>query len=128
MRHEKVDPVYRRQPFQSGPCPALFSKAKNIDFREAESAEQGFRLIAEQKPDLILLDIQMAGLNGFEMLVILQQNPETSDIPVIAMSGNALPADVEKGLSLGFAEYVTKPIDIDNLRMILRRILDKQPA
>jgi PAS domain S-box-containing protein len=107
---------------------SLLSKEKNIDFREAESAEQGFRLIAEQKPDLILLDIQMAGLNGFEMLVILQQNPETSDIPVIAMSGNALPADVGKGLSMGFAEYVTKPIDIDNLRMILRRILDKQPA
>lgn len=103
---------------------SLLGKETNIDFRETESAEQGLRLIEEQKPDLILLDIHMAGMNGFEMFDELQKNPETRDIPVIAMSGNALPADIDRAIAMGFAEYITKPIDVGNFKKILRRILN----
>ena len=80
-------------------------------------------MAVEQKPDLILLDINLPEMDGFEVLRRLQAMPETRDIPVIAVTAAAMPTEVERGLQAGFKEYITKPIDITNvLRAIDRQI------
>jgi signal transduction histidine kinase/ActR/RegA family two-component response regulator len=64
-------------------------------------------------PDIILMDINLPGISGIEAMKILQAGPVTQHIPIIALSANAMPADVEKGLKAGFFRYITKPIKVD---------------
>jgi CheY-like chemotaxis protein len=63
-------------------------------------------------PDVILMDINLPGIDGTAALRLLAAAPETRDIPVIAISANALPRDIEKGLEAGFFRYLTKPIKV----------------
>jgi CheY-like chemotaxis protein len=78
-----------------------------------------------QRPDLILLDIQLPGIDGYEVLRRLRSEDGTRDIPVIAISANAMPADVERGISAGFDNYLTKPIDQRVLVAALQRVLPR---
>jgi CheY-like chemotaxis protein len=64
---------------------------------------------------VILMDINLPGINGFEALKTLRSDPATEHIPVIAVSANAMPLDVERGLKAGFARYLTKPIRVNEL-------------
>ena len=89
----------------------------------ARTAELGLDLARTHHPDLILLDINLPGMNGFEALRQLQDDPFTSDIPVIAVSANAMERDVKKGLNAGFTDYLTKPLDIPKLLALLDAIL-----
>ena len=59
------------------------------------------------------MDINLPGINGFEALKILRSDPATAHIPVIAISANAMPRDIEKGLEAGFFRYITKPIKVN---------------
>lgn len=71
------------------------------------------------KPDLILLDISLPGMDGYEILEIMRANPETRHIPIVALSANAMAEDIARGKNLGFNDYLTKPIDVVELiRMI----------
>jgi CheY-like chemotaxis protein len=72
-------------------------------------------LALDNQPDVILLDINLPGISGFEALDILRADPETAHIPVVALSANAMPRDVEKGLRAGFFHYLTKPIKLNEL-------------
>jgi len=83
----------------------------------------GLELVAEHQPDLILLDINLPGMNGFEVLKHLKQNEKTQAIPVIAISANAMPQDIQKALSAGFTHYVTKPIDIEKILSVVEEAL-----
>jgi CheY-like chemotaxis protein len=62
---------------------------------------------------VILMDINLPGINGFEALRILRLDPATAEIPVIAISANAMPRDIARGLEAGFFRYITKPIKIN---------------
>ena len=64
-------------------------------------------------PDVILMDINLPGISGIEALKILRADPATAHIPVIALSANAVPRDIEKGLEAGFFRYLTKPIRVN---------------
>ena len=66
-------------------------------------------------PELILMDINLPGINGFAALKILRKDPATAHIPVLALSANAMPRDIEKGLEAGFLRYLTKPINVIEL-------------
>jgi CheY-like chemotaxis protein len=77
-------------------------------------------------PDLILLDIQLPGIDGFEVLRRLRGDAVTCAIPVVAVSANALRSDIERGLAAGFVDYLTKPIDQRLLLATLRRLLPCQ--
>jgi CheY-like chemotaxis protein len=90
---------------------------------DARTAEQGLDIAKAQHPDLILLDINLPGMNGFEALRQLQDDPVTCGIPVIAISANAMERDVKKGLAAGFVDYLTKPLDIPKLLTLLDAIL-----
>jgi len=82
---------------------------------DASEALLGIELAIVHQPDLILMDINLPGMSGTAALQKIQQNKETSHIPVIAISANAMSKDIEKGLELGFTEYITKPIDVIKL-------------
>ena len=78
----------------------------------APEARLGIELARAHHPDLILLDLNLPGMSGLEALKVLRADPETCAIPVLALTANAMPRDIERGLSAGFFRYLTKPIDI----------------
>ena len=91
------------------------NKLEGLEFLTAASAEEGLTLAEERVPDLVLMDISLPGIDGFAALKILRDRTETRDIPVIALSANAMKSDIESGIKAGFNGYLTKPIMIDEL-------------
>jgi PAS domain S-box-containing protein len=79
----------------------------------AMDGTQGIALANIHRPDVILMDINLPGISGIQVLKILRQDPATAHVPVVAISANAMPRDIEKGLETGFFRYVTKPIKIN---------------
>jgi PAS domain S-box-containing protein len=94
---------------------AMLARVGDLRLITAALPEQGLQMAVQERPDLILLDIQLPGMDGFEVLRRLRLDGRSQDIPVIAVSANAMPADVEHGLAAGFAEYLTKPLDMQRL-------------
>lgn len=90
----------------------------------APDAHLGIELARVHHPEVILMDINLPGLNGVEALKILRTVPETAQIPVIAVTANAMPRDVSAGLHSGFFRYITKPINIDELNEAIDSALD----
>lgn len=84
----------------------------NVELVTAHNGELGLELAEAHKPDLILLDINLPGIDGFKVLERLKNGKETKAIPVIAVSAAAMPKDIAHGLEAGFKDYVTKPINI----------------
>ncbi len=101
----------------------IISTRTNLSLLDARTAEQGLDIAATHLPSLILLDINLPGMNGFEALRRLRDNPATRDIPVVAISANAMERDVRKGLAAGFTDYLTKPLDIPRLLALLDGVL-----
>ena len=91
----------------------LIARRNDITLLTAVNAYLGIQLAQTQLPDLILMDINLPGLDGFGALKFLQTDPRTMHIPVIALSANAVPRDVEKGMQAGFFRYLIKPIRVD---------------
>ncbi|MBU0675625.1 MAG: PAS domain S-box protein [Proteobacteria bacterium] len=79
----------------------------------ATDGPQGLAMALSRRPEVILMDINLPGISGIEVLKNLRKDPATAHIPVIALSANAMPRDIEKGLAAGFFRYLTKPIKID---------------
>ena len=100
----------------------LLGRLSNVHMWSAHEPLLGLELAAEHMPDLILLDINLPGMSGFEVLKELQKKKKTRDIPVIAISANAMPTDISKGIDAGFNDYITKPIDVTELLLAV----DKQ--
>jgi CheY-like chemotaxis protein len=84
---------------------------------------EGMRLAHEQQPALVLLDIQLPGMDGFDVLARLRADARTAHIPVIAVSANALPGDIDAALAAGFAAYLTKPLELELLLHSVRSVL-----
>jgi len=93
----------------------LLGSRSNIHMWSAHEPLLGLELAAEHKPDLILLDINLPGMDGYEVLKQLRQQEATRDTFIIAISANAMPKDIEMGMAAGFDDYITKPIDIKAL-------------
>jgi CheY-like chemotaxis protein len=89
----------------------------------AEDGEKGCDMAASERPDLVLMDLEMPGIDGWEATRRLKSNPETRDIPVIALSAHALAGSREKALAAGCDEFDTKPIEFDRLLATMRRVL-----
>lgn len=77
-----------------------------------------------RQPKLILLDIKLPGMNGYEVLEVLQNSNTTRHIPVVAITANAMDRDIERGRAAGFIDYLTKPLDIRQFNSMLDRLLD----
>lgn len=92
----------------------------------AGNAELGVEMARTLQPDIILLDINLPGMNGFQALRLLQQDKRTCNIPVIALTANAMERDIKKGLDAGFVDYLTKPVDIIQLVVLLSNVLSRR--
>ena len=102
------------------------SRRPEIRLLSAISAEEGLE-IAEREPlDLILLDINLPGMDGYEALAILKQRDALKTVPVAAVTANAMKGDRERGLEAGFVDYVTKPFKVDELYLLLDRWLPER--
>lgn len=93
---------------------------------KAETAELGLSLAREALPDLIILDIGLPGLNGYEALDILQQDEATRHIPVLATSAFAQVSDIERARKMGFAAYITKPFQVKAFTETVKRLLNSE--
>jgi two-component system cell cycle response regulator DivK len=90
---------------------------------EAETAEDGLRMAAEQNPALILMDIQLPGMNGIEALQHLRADPATRAIPVIAVTASAMTQDRHQIMAAGFDGYQSKPISVKGFLQAVREML-----
>ena len=90
----------------------LIARRGDLKLLSAINAHLGIVLARACQPDLILMDINLPGLSGHGALKVLQNDPATAHIPVIALSANAVPRDIERGIEAGFFRYLTKPIQI----------------
>lgn len=93
----------------------IIARRDDIRLISAINAIKGVKLARAELPDIILMDINLPGFNGFEAFKMLCDDQLTAQIPVIALSANAMPRDVEKGLEAGFFRYLTKPIKVAEL-------------
>jgi two-component system, cell cycle response regulator DivK len=87
--------------------------AEGIAVIEAENAEQGIALAKMERPDLILMDINMPGKDGYTATADIRNMPELDHIPIIALTANVMKGDKERSLDAGCDGYIPKPIDID---------------
>jgi len=97
----------------------ILGRRQHTHLLTAHTPELGIELALSHKPDLILLDINMPGMNGYQVLEVLRATASLKNIPVIAVTANAMPRDIERGRAAGFSDYLTKPIDIARLNSIL---------
>jgi CheY-like chemotaxis protein len=79
----------------------------------------GIALARVHLPDVILMDINLPGISGYQALKMLREDSVTAHIPVVAISANAMPRDIEKGLEAGFFRYLTKPIKVNEFMAAL---------
>ena len=82
----------------------------------------GLEIARAHQPDLILLDINLPDMDGFEVMRCLREHPSTKSIPVVAVSANAMEQDLARGMAAGFADYVTKPIDVGRLLRVVEEL------
>ena len=87
----------------------------NFEMRTASGGQQALDAVKEKKPDLILLDLMMPGIDGFEVLRRLRENPETADIQVVILSALNSNEDVVKGFNAGANDFIMKPIIMEKL-------------
>jgi PAS domain S-box-containing protein len=90
----------------------LLERRPDIRLLSAKDGRRGVELARAARPDIVLMDINLPGISGHIALAMLAADPATSGIPVIALSANAMPRDIEKGLASGFFRYLTKPIKV----------------
>ena len=81
---------------------------------EANDAESGIEQIREKQPDLVLMDIQLPGMDGLSATKVIKEDPDLKDIPIVALTSFAMQGDEEKALAAGCTGYITKPIDTRN--------------
>jgi CheY-like chemotaxis protein len=90
----------------------LIARRPNLKLLRADDALHGLALARAELPDLILMDINLPGMSGMDAMQLLRENPVTRHIPVMALSANAMPRDIEKAMDVGFFCYLTKPIKL----------------
>jgi PAS domain S-box-containing protein len=102
----------------------IIASHPGMRLRSAVNANLGIEIARNEQPEVILMDINLPGINGFEALKILRSDPATAHIPAIAVSANAMPLDIERGLKAGFFRYITKPIKVNGLMEALDAALE----
>jgi PAS domain S-box-containing protein len=102
----------------------LIARRPDMRLLSATDGTRGIQLARANRPEVILMDINLPGISGIEALKILREDPETAHIPVVALSANAMPRDIEKGLQAGFFRYLTKPIKVNEFMQTLDAVME----
>ena len=104
----------------------ILGSVDGVTFISAHTGELGLQMAKASLPDLIILDINLPGMDGFEVLKTLQHMEATKDIPVFALSANVMPKDIAKGIEAGFQKYLTKPFKVPEIVSAIRGFLDSK--
>jgi PAS domain S-box-containing protein len=102
----------------------LIARRPDMRLLSARDGNLGIQLARSMHPEVILMDINLPGISGIEALKILREDPATAHIPVVALSANAMPRDIQKGMLAGFFMYLTKPIKVDEFMNTLDAALE----
>jgi len=106
---------------------AFVLSAKGYDVVTADGAESALRALEASRPRVILMDLQLPGIDGFELTRRLKANADTRDIVIIAVTAFAMKGDQDKALAAGCDDYVSKPIDTRSIHQVVARHLTKLP-
>jgi two-component system cell cycle response regulator DivK len=100
-------------------------QVKGYETLEAGTAEDGLKIASERKPDLILMDIQLPGMNGIDALKALRADPATARIPVVAITASVMQQDRAQIVSAGFDGFIEKPVNLKNLFDTVQQAVQK---
>ncbi len=106
----------------------LIAQRQDLTLLTATTGQEGLEIARTQRPDLILLDMQLPDINGPEVFARLQSEPRTARIPCIALSANAIQADIDEAMRSGFADYWTKPLDFKTFIASMDAMFGPSPA
>src|SRR5436305_3619242 len=101
---------------------------EGYQIRTAADGEEALAAVARERPDLVLLDVMMPRMDGFEALKRLKADPATAEIPIIMLTARAQDEDVFEGYGMGAQWYLTKPFEPGELRRVVRHLLDRRPG
>jgi PAS domain S-box-containing protein len=107
---------------------AFLARYPNVHLQSARTGAAGLDLARARRPDVVLLDIHLPGMDGYQVLQQLRADRQLRDVPVIALSADAMPHDVQRGLAAGFDRYITKPVDLNGLLDALNALLRRGRA
>ena len=102
----------------------IIARRPGLRLLSAATGKLGIELARTTQPEVILMDINLPDINGIEVMSILRNNPSTAHIPIVAISANAMPDDIKKGLQAGFFRYITKPIKVKEFMETLATALE----
>ena len=102
----------------------LIARRPDMRLLTAVNGTLGIGLAQTARPQVILMDVNLPGISGIEALKILRADPVTAHIPIVALSANAMPRDIAKGLEVGFFRYLTKPIKVKEFTDTLNAALE----
>jgi CheY-like chemotaxis protein/nitrogen-specific signal transduction histidine kinase len=103
----------------------ILSRTQGLTMLSAPTGEMGVSTAEAERPDVIIMDINLPGMDGFCALEELRRSDITKDIPVIALSANAMPGDMERGRQAGFSRYLSKPVEIEEITSAIATVLSK---
>jgi len=103
----------------------IIERCPPVRLLSACDATLGIALARAHLPDVILMDINLPGISGIDAMKLLHEDPVTAHIPIVALSANAMPRDIKKGLEAGFFRYLTKPIKVDEFMDVLESVLER---
>jgi CheY-like chemotaxis protein len=106
----------------------ILLEANKYSVIEAQTGEEALKYLQDDKPDLILLDIQLPNMDGLTLTKMLRSDQETKDIPIVAVTAYAMKGDKERMLEAGCDAYVSKPIDTRELPVIVANIIKERKA
>ena len=101
----------------------IVARHAGVRLVSAANGRAGLELIRRERPALVLLDIHLPEMDGYELLARLRADARTRDIPAVALTAQAMPSDARRAIEAGFDEYLAKPIDIPVFDNVLRRLL-----
>ena len=102
----------------------IIARRPDLRLLTAVTGHRGIEIARVSQPEMILMDINLPDISGIEVLKILRADPATAHIPIVALSANAMPRDIEKGLAAGFFRYLTKPIKVNEFMDTLNVALE----
>ena len=100
-------------------------QVNSLETIEAENAEKGIKLAKERQPNLILMDIQLPGMDGLQATKKITEDKSLVDIPIVALTSYAMQGDDKKGLDAGCSGYITKPIDTKKFIETVKEFLNE---
>ena len=103
-------------------------ESEGYDVCEAVNGEAACKAVSESNPDLVLLDIEMPAMDGFEVMKVLRNNPDTFDLPVVMLTSRSAVECEQAALEYGVAHYVTKPWQMDLLHAAVRTAIRDRPG